>query len=290
MAVRTSVGDDRADAFFGAEHITVIEPRSGLLDVNLRELWAYRELLGLLIWRDIAIRYKQTLVGVGWAVIQPVTTMLIFTIIFGRLAGLPSDDLPYPIFAFCGLLPWNYFARSLSDSSDSLVSSANLVTKVYFPRLLLPLSKVFAGLVDLAIASVILLLLMFWYGIFPDRHILFAPVFLLLAMITSLGVGLWLTALNVRYRDVRFVVPFLVQIWMYVSPVAYSTNLFPEQWRWLYGLNPMVGVIEGFRWSLLGSKGPDALPMLMSMVAVGVVLLSGIVFFRRQEKAFADII
>jgi lipopolysaccharide transport system permease protein len=278
------------DAFFGQAHKTIIQPTKGWLYLNLGEVWVYRELLGLLVWRDVSVRYKQSLVGFGWAIIQPLMTMAIFTIIFGRFAKLPSDGLPYPIFTYCALLPWGYFARSLSDSSDSLVGSANLITKVYFPRMILPLSKVFAGLIDFAIAFTILWGMMFWYRIPPNAGILLLPFFVLFAMLTALGVGLWLTALNVKYRDVRFVVPFLTQFWMYASPVAYSTSLIPEKWQWLYGLNPMVGVIEGFRWALLGKSAPNIEMMAVSFGIVLVVLSGGLFYFRKMEQTFADIV
>lgn len=223
-------------------------------------------------------------------IIQPLMTMLVFTVIFGRFAKLPSDGLPYPIFAYCALLPWNYFAQSLAGSSDSLVGSANLITKVYFPRLILPLSKVIAGLIDFSVAFLILIWMMAWYRIAPAAGILLLPVFMLVAMLTALGVGLWLTALNVKYRDVKYVVPFLVQLWLYASPVAYSTSLVPDKWRWFYGLNPMVGVIEGFRWALLGKSAPDFHMMLASFIAVCVVLGSGVLYFKKMEKTFADVV
>jgi homopolymeric O-antigen transport system permease protein len=287
LAQRDMSSEER---YFGYQHKTVIKPSSGWLSVDLGEVWAYRELLVLLAWRDVSVRYKQSVAGIGWAVFQPLMTMVIFTIIFGKFAKLPSDGLPYPVFTYCALLPWNYFAQSLSGSSDSLVGSSNLITKVYFPRLILPLSKVTSGLMDFAVAFVILIGMMAWYGIAPTAGILLLPVFLLVAMITALGVGLWLTALNVKYRDVRFVVPFLAQFWMYASPVAYSTSIVPEKWRWLYGLNPMAGVVEGFRWALLGKAAPDFGMMTASFGAVCVVLVSGLFYFRRMEKTFADVV
>lgn len=268
---------------------TVIKRSSGL-HLNLREVWAYRELLILLVQRDTSVRYKQSVAGVGWALIQPLLTMVIFSVVFGRFAGLPSDGLPYPVFAFCALLPWNYFSRSLSGASDSLVGSSSLLTKVYFPRLVLPLANVAAGLVDFGVALVVLLGMMAWYRITPSVGILLLPAFLAIAMCTALGAGLWLTALNVKYRDVKFVVPFLVQSWMYASPVAYSTSLVPGRWRWLYGLNPMVGVIEGFRWALLGKAAPSSAMVLTSIAGVALVLASGLVYFKRTEKTFADVI
>lgn len=269
---------------------TVITPPAGVLAIDFRELWAYRELLTLLVWRDATIRYKQSAVGIGWALIQPLLMMLIFTVVFGRFAKLPSDGLPYPVFTFCALLPWNYFARSLSDSSNSLVGSSHLVTKVYFPRLILPLSKVFSGLVDFAIGFVMLLGMLVWYRIAPTKGLLLLPAFLAMAMLASLSAGLWLTALNVKYRDVVFVVPFLVQLGMYASPVAYSTSIVPVKWQWIYALNPMVGVIEGFRWALLGKAAPAVEPMLVSLAIALLLLLSGLYYFRRMERTFADII
>lgn len=244
----------------------------------------------ILAWRDVSVRYKQSAVGIGWAILQPLLMMLIFTIVFGRFAKLPSEGVPYPIFTFCALLPWNYFARSLTDSSNSLVGSSHLVTKVYFPRLVLPLSKVFAGLVDFGIGFVILLGMMVWYGITPTIGLLFLPLFLIVAMLASLGIGLWLTAINVKYRDVVFVVPFLVQFWMYASPVAYSVTIVPERWQWLYGLNPMVGVIEGFRWAMLGKPPPDPGIMFVSLGGILVLVVSGLFYFKRMERTFADII
>ena len=278
------------ESYFAHSHKMVIEPPSGWMPVNLKEVWAYRELLGILAWRDVSVRYKQTVAGIGWAIIQPVMTMIIFTIIFGRFAKLPTDGIPYPLFSFCALLPWNYFSQSLSGSSDSLVGASNLITKVYFPRLVIPLSRVFGGLIDFAIAFVIMLGMMVWYGVLPGYGLALLPVFILVSMITALGVGLWLTALNVKYRDVRFVVPFLVQFWLYASPVAYSTSLIPERWRWLYGLNPMVGVIEGFRWALLGKAAPDFEIMALSLVIIMAILVSGLYYFKKMEQTFADIV
>ena len=273
-----------------AKHRFLISPSKGLLSLNLKEVWTYRELLGILAWRDVSVRYKQSMVGIGWAIIQPLMTMIIFTIVFGNFAKLPSDGLPYPIFAYCALLPWNYFARSLGDSSDSLVGSSHLITKVYFPRLVLPLSRVFAGLVDFSIGFVILIGMMFWYGISPTIGLLLLPLFLLIAMIAALGGGLWLTALNVKYRDVKFVVPFVIQFLMYASPVAYSTSIIPERWQWVYGLNPMVGVIEGFRWALLGRAVPNFSMLFVPMVIIFIILVSGLYYFKTMEKTFADIV
>jgi len=271
-------------------HLTVITPAKGWLALNLREVWEYRELLGILAWRDVSVRYKQSVAGVGWAIMQPLLTTIIFTIIFGKFAKLPSEGIPYPIYTYCALLPWNYFARSLGSSSDSIVDSSHLITKVYFPRLILPISKVFAGLIDFCIALLILAGMMFWYKISPTRGVVYLPLFILMASMTALGIGLWFTALNVKYRDVRILVPFITQVWMYASPVAYSITIVPEKLKWVYSLNPMVGVIEGFRWALLGKAAPDAQTMLIPMGIVLVLLIGGFYYFKRMEKMFADII
>jgi lipopolysaccharide transport system permease protein len=284
------MAEDIQETYFGHAHKTVIEPPNSWLSINVKELWAYRELLFILAWRDISILYKQSIVGIGWVIIQPVMTMIIFTIIFGKFAKLPSEGIPYPIFTYCALLPWNYFARSLSGSSNSLVGASHLITKVYFPRLIIPLSKVFSGLVDFCIAFVILAAMMVWYHIPPTGGIFFLPLFMLVAMITSLAVGLWLTALNVKYRDIQFIVPFLTQFWLYASPVAYSTGIVPLKWQWIYALNPLVGVIEGFRWALLGKSAPNAGMILLSSGIVLVIFVSGLYYFRKMEQSFADII
>jgi homopolymeric O-antigen transport system permease protein len=256
----------------------------------LRELWAYRELIGFLIWRDLKVRYKQTVLGVAWAVIQPFFTMIVFSVIFGRLAKVPSDGLPYPVFAFCALLPWQLFAFALTEASNSVVTNQRLLTKVYFPRLLMPLSSICVGLADFLISFVILLGMMAYYGIAPHAAALTIPLWTILAMATALGVGLWLAALNVRYRDIRYTVPFLTQIWMYATPVAYASSLVPLAWRPFYALNPMVGVIEGFRWALLGQHNVSATTISVSMVTVGLLLISGLFYFRRTERTFADIV
>lgn len=267
-----------------------ITPARTALSVDVKELWEYRELLFLLAWRDATVRYKQSVVGIGWALIQPLIMMLIFSVVFGRFAGLPSDNVPYPVFSLCALLPWNYFARSVADASGSLVGAGYLLTKVYFPRLVLPIEKVFSGLIDFAIAFVLLLGVMAWYHVAPSPRIVLLPLFLLIAMLTAFGVGLWLTALNVKYRDVNFVVPFLVQIWLYASPVAYASSIVPPRWRLLYGLNPMVGVVEGFRWALLGKTPPDFTTIATSLPIVAVLIVSGIWYFHRMERTFADLI
>ena len=267
-----------------------IKSSKGWVFLKLHDLWEYRELLYFLAWRDIKVRYKQTVLGAAWAIIQPFSTMVVFSIFFGRLAKMPSDGIPYPIFAYCALLPWSYFAGALDRAGNSLVGSANLVTKVYLPRLILPLSATMAGLLDLAIAFVVLIAMMIFYGITPTSAVWTLPFFLLLALATSLGVGLWLSALNVQYRDVRYTIPFLTQFWLFASPVAYPSSLVPEQWRVLYGLNPMAGVIEGFRWALLG-KGSGPGPMLaVSVLVTAVLLVSGAYYFRRMEKTFADVV
>ncbi len=268
----------------------IIQPAAGLFHLELKAIWHYRELLYFLIWRDVKVRYKQTAIGAGWAILQPLMTMVVFTVVFGNFAKIPSDGLPYPIFAYTALLPWNYFAQAIGRSGVSLVGSANLISKVYFPRLIIPLSAAVAPLVDFAIAFVILLIMMAWFGIAPTSGVLALPLFLLLALVTVLAVGLWLSALNVRYRDVGYTIPFLIQIWMYASPVAYPVSLVPARWRLLYSLNPMAGVIEGFRWAFLGKESPDFGVMAASTVAVVVLLLGGIVYFKQMERTFADIV
>jgi lipopolysaccharide transport system permease protein len=268
----------------------IVQPHRGLFNIDFRILWYYQELFYFLIWREVKIRYKQTALGVAWAIFQPLLTMGIFTVIFGTFVKVPSDGLPYPVFAFAALLPWTYFAEALSRSSGSLVGDANLIRKVYFPRLIIPLAAVASPLVDFSWAFFLLLIMMAWYGITPTWGIVALPGFLLLALLTALAVGLWLSALNVRYRDIRHTIPFLVQIWMYASPVAYSLNIVPEGWRVVYALNPLVGVIEGFRWALLGKDIPAFGVMIVSMSVVVLLLLGGMVFFQRMERTFADII
>ncbi len=272
----------------------VIQPTRGWASLQLRALWEYRELLYFLIWRDVKVRYKQTALGVAWIVLQPVISMVVFSLLFGGLLKVPSAGVPYPIFIYTALLPWNYFATSLTKSSTSLVGSAHLITKVYFPRLIIPLSAVMAGLVDFAIAFLLLGVLMIYYGIALTPAVVFLPAFLLLAVVTALGFGLWLSALNVRFRDINYLIPFVVQIWMYVTPVIYSTTLIPERFRFLLVLNPLTGVVEGFRWALLGHHLADAQPpgplFAVSIAIAVLVLVSGLVFFRKTERIFADII
>jgi lipopolysaccharide transport system permease protein len=267
-----------------------IQPSTGWVSLKLGELWAYRELLYFLIWRDVKVRYKQTALGAAWAIIQPVSTMVVFSLFFGKLAKMPSDGIPYPIFSFAALVPWTFFSTGLAQSSNSLVASAKLITKVYFPRLVIPLATVLAGVVDFVLALLVLLAMMFYYQIVPTINVLWLPLFLLLAVVTSLGVGLWLSSLNVKYRDVRYVVPFLTQFWLFATPIAYPSSLLQEPWRTIYGLNPMVGVVEGFRWALLGSRISAWSIVLVSALAALFVLITGAFYFRRMEKNFADIV
>ncbi len=267
-----------------------ISPPSRWTSIDFRELWEYRELLYFLVWRDVKVRYKQTALGAAWAVIQPFFMMVVFSLFFGKLAKIPSDGIPYPVFAFCALLPWQLFANALTESSNSLVGNQNLITKVYFPRLVVPISAVLGGLVDFAIAFIILLGMMLYFGIVPGWAILTLPGFILLAVLTALGVGLWLSALNVQYRDVRYTMNFLVQFWLFATPVAYPSSLIPEKWRVLYGLNPMAGVVEGFRWALLGKSSPPGAMLWVSVAVVVLILVGGLYYFRRMEQQFADIV
>lgn len=268
---------------------TLIEPPHSWEALQLPELWKYRELLYFLTWRDIKVRYKQTALGALWAILQPVLTMVVFSVIFGQLAKLPSEGVPYPIFTFTALLPWQLFAFALSNSSNSLVGSQNLVSKVYFPRLVIPIASVLPGLIDFAISFVVLLGMMAFYHVPLTLRILSLPFFLSLAIIAALAIGIWLSALNVEYRDVRYVVPFLTLLWQYATPVAYSSSLIPEKWRVLYGLNPMTGVVEGFRWALLGNGDVGSL-LWVSVAIMLLLLISGLAYFRRMEATFADVI
>jgi lipopolysaccharide transport system permease protein len=269
----------------------VVQPAAGFFDLNIGELWQYRELLYFLIWREVKVRYKQTLIGASWAIIQPLMTMVILTIIFGKFAKMPSDGLPYPVFAYAALLPWGLFSQALTRSGGSLVSNASLVTKVYFPRLIIPMAAALVPTVDFVVSFVILVGMMLWYGITPTWiGIIALPFLLLLTILTALAVSLWLSPLNVRYRDVGHTLPFISQFWMYASPVVYSVSLVPEKWQFLYKLNPMVGVIEGFRWVLLGKGSPDLLAIITSTVIVLVVTMTGIIFFQKMEITFADIV
>jgi lipopolysaccharide transport system permease protein len=270
--------------------VTVIQPSRGWVSLKLGELWQYRELIYFLTWRDIKVRYKQTALGAAWAIIQPFFTMVVFSLFFGRLAKMPSDGIPYPIFSYAALVPWTFFANGLTMSSNSLVGSANLIKKVYFPRLSVPLATVLSGVVDFALAFVVLIGMMVWYGIVPTANIIWLPLFLLLALVTSLGIGLWLSAMNVQFRDVRYVVPFLTQFWLFATPIAYPSSLLSEPWRTIYGLNPMVGVVEGFRWALLGTNSAPGPVILVSSLAAFAILASGAFYFRRMEKTFADVV
>jgi lipopolysaccharide transport system permease protein len=268
----------------------LIEPSRGWASLQLGQLWEYRELLYFIVWRDVIIRYKQTVLGVGWAVLQPLLTMIVFSAVFGAFAKLPSDGVPYPIFTYVALLPWNYFSGSFGRAGLSVVNSANLISKVFFPRLVIPVSATLSGLVDFAIAFVILLGMMLFYHIALTPRVLALPLFMVLNIATALGVGLWLGALNVKYRDVGYIIPFLAQIWLYASPVAYSSSIVPAQLQVIYGLNPMVGVINGFRWALLGTVALDVPMTAVSSFIVVVLLVTGAMYFRRTEKTFADIV
>lgn len=269
-------------------HSTIIQPSQGWPQLRLREIWEYRDLLYFLVWRDIRVRYKQTLLGAAWAILQPVTTMVVFSIFFGRLAKVPSDGVPYPVFAFTALLPWQLFAYALSESSNSLVANQNLITKVYFPRLVVPFAAVVSGLADFTISMAVLAGLMIYFRLPVGSAVLWLPVFVIFAVITALAVGLWLSALNVKFRDVRYTIPFMTQLWMFATPVAYPSSIVPTQWRALYGLNPMAGVVEGFRWALLGTtQAPGAL-LVVSAFVVAALLASGLIYFRRMEATFAD--
>ena len=268
----------------------IIRPGRGLFDLDLASLWEFREILYFLVWRDIKLRYKQTAIGAAWAILQPLATMAIFTVIFGHLAKIPSDGLPYAIFSFTGLLPWTYFSQAIARSGASVVGDANLIKKVYFPRLLIPIAAVLSPLVDFLISFVFLVGMVAWFGVRPGWNMVALPFFLALAMIAALATGLWLSALNVKYRDVGHTLPFLIQIWLYASPVAYSVTLIPEKWRLVYGLNPMAGVIEGFRWALLRTERPALGVIAMSAVVVLALLIGGVMFFKHLERSFADIV
>ncbi len=263
---------------------------SALLTFGLKELWDYRELLYFLVWRDVKVRYKQTVIGAAWTVIQPLVTVVIFTLVFQNFAKMPSDGIPYPLFSFTALLPWNFFARALNSSILSLVGNANLITKVYFPRLVLPISAILSGLIDFGISFLFLLGMMIWFGFMPGWGVLAVPLFLLLAVLTALSIGLWLAVINVRYRDIGQATSFFIQLWLFVSPVAYPLSVVPEKWRLLYSFNPMTGVIEGFRWALLGNPMPSLVPIAISIAMVIALLFGGIRFFRRMEETFADVV
>jgi lipopolysaccharide transport system permease protein len=288
MSETTHTGDPK--------QVLVIEPSKRWVPLRLRDLWDYRDLLYFLVWRDVKVRYKQTVLGVAWAILQPTLTMVVFTIFFGGLAGISSDGLPYPVFSYAALLPWTFFAQGLTQSSNSLVGSQNLITKVYFPRLIIPLATVTAGVVDFGLAFLVLLGMMAFYGIWPGLAVLWLPLLLALAFGTALGVGMWMSALNVEYRDVRYIVPFLVQFWLFVTPVIYPANAVTARLEshglpgWLFGLNPMTGVVEGFRWALLGADTRPG-PLIFASAAVTVLLLvTGAIYFRRMERTFADVV
>ena len=271
--------------------VVIIQPVKGLVALNLRDLWVYRELVYFLTWRDLKVRYKQSVLGVLWAIIKPFLAMVVFTIFFGNLAKMPSDGLPYPVWSYTGLLPWEFFAAALSVSARSMLTSGNMVSKIYFPRIIVPLSSVFANLVDFLIAFVILIGMMIFYHITPTINMIWLPAFLLLAIVTALGVGLWFSALLVMYRDVNYMLPFITQLWMFISPVVYASSIVPEKWRVLYSLNPMAGVVEGFRWALLGTQ--QSISPVMIAISSGIALtlfISGLFFFRRMERVFADMI
>jgi lipopolysaccharide transport system permease protein len=267
-----------------------IEPSEGWVSLKLGELWEYRELLYFLSWRDIKVRYKQSVLGAAWAVIQPFFTMVVFSLFFGRLAGVPSDDLPYPIFSYAALVPWHFFANGLTQSSNSMVGNSTLIKKVYFPRFMIPISAVVSGMVDFVLAFGVLLLMMLFYGIAPTGNVVWLPALILLAFMTSMGVGFWLSALNVQFRDVRHTVPFLTQFWLFATPIAYPSSMLDEPWRTLYAINPMAGVVEGFRWALLGSETQPGPMIVVSSVVAVFLLVGGAYYFRRMERTFADVV
>jgi lipopolysaccharide transport system permease protein len=273
-----------------SETVVRIAPSEGWVALKLHELWEYRELLFFLIWRDIKVRYKQTVLGGGWAILQPFFTMVVFSLFFGKLAKIPSDGLPYPIFSFAALVPWAFFANGLTQASNSLVGNSNLIKKIYFPRLCMPIASVLGGLVDFLLAFLMLIGMMFYYGMSPTLNAVWLPLFVLLTIITSLGASLWLSAIYVRFRDVRHIIPFLTHIWLVATPIAYPSSLLQEPWRTVYGINPMVGVVEGFRWALLGTKTAPGPTIVFSVVVAVGLLLSGAFYFRRMEKTFADVV
>jgi lipopolysaccharide transport system permease protein len=290
MAMIDKTAEFPGDSSNARASVIRIEPSRGWVSLKLGELWKYRELLYFLVWRDIKVRYKQTALGAAWAIIQPVLTMVVFSLFFGKLAKMPSDGVPYPVFSFAALVPWTLFANGLGQSANSLVGSANLIQKVYFPRLAIPIASVLSGLVDFGIAFIVLLLIMLYYGIVPTVNVVWLPFFMLLALVTSLGVGLWFSALNVQFRDVRYVIPFMTQFWLFATPIAYPSSLLAEPWRTLYGLNPMVGVVEGFRWALLATDTAPGPIIAASSAAALAILVGGAFYFRRMEKTFADIV
>lgn len=267
-----------------------IRPAKGWISLKLLDLWQYRELLYFLVWRDVKVRYKQTALGASWAIIQPLMTMVVFSLFFGKLGKIPSDGIPYPIFSFAALVPWTFFVNGVTHGSNSMVGNANLIKKVYFPRLAIPISAVASGVVDFALAFAVLLLMMLYFGILPTVKIVWLPAFVLLALATSLGVSLWLSAMNVQYRDIKYVLPFITQFWLFATPIAYPSSLLSEPWRTLYAINPMVGVVEGFRWALLGTARAPGVMFLVSSLAALAILVSGAFYFRRMERTFADVV
>jgi lipopolysaccharide transport system permease protein len=281
---------EKKDAANEREPLIKIRPAKGWVALKLRDLWAYRELIYFLTWRDIKVRYKQTLLGVAWAVIQPLFTMLLFALFFGKLAKLPSDGIPYPIFAYAGLLPWTFFSNAVTSSGNSLVASSNLITKVYFPRMIIPGAAVMAGLVDFAVAFVILIVLMFYYGVSLTMNFFALPLLITLTALLALGVGMWLSALNVKYRDIRYALPFLIQLWLFASPIIYPVSLMPQKWRWLLWLNPLSGIIEGYRAALLGRTAFPWQALALSALITFAILLSSAYSFRRMERSFADVV
>jgi homopolymeric O-antigen transport system permease protein len=270
--------------------VTLIRPSRGWRDLDLRELWESRELLFFLIWRDVKVRYKQTALGAAWAIVNPVLTMIVFSIFFGGLAGIPSDGVPYPIFSLAALVPWTFFASGLTLAANSMVGDQSLITKIYFPRLTIPMAAVLSNLVDVALSFLVLLGLLRFYRISLVVQLMWLPLFVFFALVATLGVGLWLAALNVRYRDIRYITPYLIQVWLFVTPVVYPSSLLAEPWRTVYMINPLAGVVEGFRWTLLGTSAPPALAMMVSALCAVVIAASGALYFRRVEKSFADII
>jgi lipopolysaccharide transport system permease protein len=280
------------------EEVLILRPTRGLGSLNLRDLWLYRELVYFLIWRDLKVRYKQTVLGAGWAIIQPVSQMVVFSLLFGGIAQLSSEGLPYPIFNYTALLPWGLFSKAISDAGRSLVNNRNMITRIYFPRLVIPLSSVLAGVVDFAVAFVVLIGLIAFYHFSPGYDFKFTPTpallalpfFLLLTLITALAASVWLSALNVTYRDIGYILPFMTQLWFFITPIVYSSSEISEKWRFLYALNPMTGVVEGFRWALLGTQTAPGPMILVSTVAAIFILITGLFYFRRMERTFADMI
>lgn len=294
MDIKTIKGNflsSTSDSFI-PENIPIIriEPSKGWVSLKLKELWEYRELLYFLIWRDVKVRYKQTVLGAAWAIIQPFFTMVVFSLFFGKLAKMPSDGIPYPIFTYAALVPWTFFANGLGKASTSLVGSSNLIKKIYFPRLAIPIASVLSGVIDFVLAFIVLIGMMIYYGLIPTSNVVWLPFLLALSFVTSLGVSLWLSAMNVQFRDVQYIIPFLTQFWLFATPIAYPSSLLSEPWRTIYGLNPMVGVVEGFRWALLGvNTGHGSIIIVSSLMALSL-LISGAFYFRRMEKTFADVV